>query len=82
MILAKQAPVVLLMLCCPVAVHAYVGPGLGLGMIGVILGILGAIVLAFFAILWYPFKRLLSRLMKKKEGRKPADSENEGKDSE
>ena len=45
MILAKQAAVALLMLCCSLAVHAYVGPGLGLGVIGVILGILGAMVL-------------------------------------
>ena len=81
MILEKQVAVTLLMLFCPLTVHAYIGPGMGLGVIGIVLGILGAIVLAFFAILWYPFKRLWNRLAKKKEEKKPVDSEDEGKDS-
>ena len=38
--------------------HAYIGPGLGAGTIGVILGVLGSILLAVFAIFWYPIKRL------------------------
>lgn len=38
---------------------AYVGPGLGAGTIGVILGILGSVFLALFAIFWYPIKRAL-----------------------
>jgi len=40
---------------------AYIGPGLGAGTIGVILGVLGSIVLALFAIFWYPIKRLLRK---------------------
>jgi hypothetical protein len=39
--------------------HAYIGPGLGLGTIGVLLGILLSIVLAVVAVFWYPLKRLL-----------------------
>ena len=81
MMLEKQVTVALLMLFCPLTVHAYIGPGMGLGAIGIVLGILGAIVLAFFAILWYPFKRLWNRRVKKKEEKKPEDSENEEKDS-
>ena len=81
MMLEKQVAVTLLMLFCPLTVHAYIGPGMGLGVIGIVLGILGALVLAFLAILWYPFKRLWNRLAKKKEGKKPVDSEDEGKDS-
>jgi preprotein translocase subunit SecF len=41
--------------------EAYVGPGLGAGTIGVILGLLASIVLALFAILWYPIKRFLKK---------------------
>ena len=61
------------LLVLPIVSHAYIGPGLGLGAIGVGLGILGAILLCFFAILWYPFKRLLNSLRKKKEDKQFAD---------
>lgn len=40
---------------------AYIGPGVGAGMIATVLGILTAIVLALFAVFWYPVKRLLKR---------------------
>lgn len=49
----------------PMVVFAYVGPGLGLGAIGVILGVIGSILLAIFAIFWYPFKRFLKRKKQK-----------------
>ena len=48
----------------PVSAMAYVGPGLGTGTIGVILGILGSIFIALFVVLWYPFKRLLKKIKK------------------
>lgn len=38
---------------------AYVGPGLGLGAIGAILGVFLSVLLAAFAVVWYPVKRLL-----------------------
>ena len=44
---------------------AYVGPGLGLGAIAAILGIILSVFLAIFAVAWYPIKRLLGI------GRKP-----------
>lgn len=50
-----------LMLATTLPAHAYIGPGAGAGAIAVVLGILASIVLAFFAILWYPAKRLLKR---------------------
>ena len=68
------------LLLFPLAVHAYIGPGMGVGVIGVVLGILVAIFLAFFAILWYPVKRLFVRRRNQKE-EKPGDSENNKKDS-
>jgi hypothetical protein len=41
--------------------QAYIGPGAGAGTIAVVLGVLASIVMAFFAILWYPAKRLLKK---------------------
>lgn len=38
---------------------AYVGPGLGLGAIGAIIGVVFSVLLAIFAIFWYPIKRWL-----------------------
>lgn len=49
--------------------HAYVGPGLGLGALGAIIGTVVAVVLAFFGLLWYPIKRML----KKRSGDGPAN---------
>jgi hypothetical protein len=43
------------------AVWAYLGPGLGAGTLGVIVGLLGSILLALFAIFWYPLKRQLTQ---------------------
>ncbi len=43
----------------------YAGPGLGLGAIAILIGLFTSIVLALFALVWYPFKRLL-RLFRKK----------------
>lgn len=40
---------------------AYIGPGAGAGTIAIVLGILASVVMAFFAILWYPMKRLLKK---------------------
>ena len=50
----------------PQIANAYVGPGLGAGTIGVILGIIGSIFIAIFAIVWYPLKRLLKKNKQKK----------------
>lgn len=55
---------------------AYVGPGLGLGAIGAILGVGLSVLLAIFAVVWYPVKRLLG--LGKKTKVKPAlDKKNE-----
>ncbi len=43
-------------------VSAYVGPGLGAGAVGVVLGVLASVILALFAIVWYPVKRLLKKM--------------------
>ena len=56
------------------AVYAYVGPGVGAGTLAVVLGVLGSIVLWLFAVLWYPFKRMLRR--RRVPAHHAADSEN------
>ncbi len=54
----------------PVCGMAYIGPGLATGTLGVILGIVGSICIAVFALLWYPFKKLLKKI------KKPSNKEN------
>ncbi|MFC1771749.1 hypothetical protein ACFL3A_00170 [Pseudomonadota bacterium] len=41
--------------------QAYIGPGLGAGAIGVILGLIASIFVAVFAVFWYPIKRALKK---------------------
>jgi len=53
----KSLPLLLLLFVSCNAT-AYIGPGLGVGAIGIIIGIIVSIVLALLAILWYPIKRL------------------------
>jgi hypothetical protein len=64
--------ITLLVLSAPA--HAYVGPGLGAGALGVILGLVGSIFLALFAVFWYPIKRALF-------GGSKADAEEEAEDA-
>lgn len=52
--------------------HAYVGPGLGAGTLGVVIGLIASVFVALFALLWYPIKRLL-----KKKGRNTAETSQE-----
>ena len=68
MIKSRTASLVLLMgltvavtLFSTNAAEAYVGPGLGLGAIAVVIGVIGSILLAIFAIIWYPVKRTLKK---------------------
>lgn len=59
---------------------AYVGPGLGLGAIGAILGVILSVLLAIFAILWFPLKRLLG--LGRKAGSPRPDSAGESIDGQ
>ncbi len=45
------------LLLCSHQALAYIGPGMGAGTLGVILGLLGSVLLALFAFFWYPLKR-------------------------
>ncbi|MEZ5830569.1 MAG: hypothetical protein R3D05_05280 [Dongiaceae bacterium] len=53
------AAIILIVLAQPAV--AYIGPGVGAGMIATVIGILTAIALSVFAVVWYPIKRLLRR---------------------
>ena len=52
---------------------AYIGPGAGLGAIGTVIAVIGAILLMIVGFVWYPIKRLLKR------GKKPAEAVTEDK---
>jgi hypothetical protein len=43
---------------------AYIGPGMGGGVIAAVFGIIGAILLALFGILYYPIKRMIKNRKK------------------
>jgi len=58
--IGKTVPTALL-IPYPTVGLTYVGPGLGVGTLALILGLLGSVVLALFAIFWYPFKRIFKR---------------------
>jgi hypothetical protein len=53
---------------------AYIGPGVGAGLIATVLGLLAAFVLALFGIVYYPIKRFL-RDWKVRRGRTGAGNE-------
>ncbi len=56
---SRHLPALVLALALvPGLAQAYIGPGLGAGAVAAVLGVLGAIFLALFAIIWYPIKRM------------------------
>jgi hypothetical protein len=58
----------------PVSAHAYLGPGMGGGAIAAILGLLGAIFLGLFSVIYYPLKRSWK---KRQQSKVKPDEENE-----
>ena len=50
--------------------YAYIGPGLGGGVIAATIGIIVAIFAALFGLIWFPLKRLLKNRKEKKEQQK------------
>ena len=53
--------------------HAYVGPGLGMGAIGAVLGLILSAFVVIFALFWYPIKRMLNLYKRKKVKGKDAN---------
>ncbi len=56
---------ILLFLSFSSAAQAYIGPGAGISVLGSILGILGTIVVAIGAILFWPIRKFLRRRKQK-----------------
>ena len=48
-----------LLLLSPGLAQAYGGPGVGLGAIGIVLGIVGSVFLMTLSLIWYPVKRMI-----------------------
>ena len=46
---------------------AYLGPGVGIGVISATIGIIIAVFAALFGLIWFPIERLLKRRKEKKE---------------
>ena len=46
-------------------VYGYIGPGMGLGLILTILGIVCSLLLGILGIIYYPIKRFLKNIKKK-----------------
>ena len=55
--------------------YAYIGPGMGGGVIAAIIGFFAAILLALWGILYYPIKRALKNRKDKKMSSKNSDNE-------
>ncbi len=60
----------LVMITLHLPVHAYTGPGLGMGVLSVAMGVVGSIFLGIIAVVWYPIKRLF-RAFRKHRQRSP-----------
>jgi len=52
----------ILVFLMPAISFGYVGPGLGAGTVGVVLGAIVSVFLALFAVIWYPIKRLIKKI--------------------
>jgi len=50
--------------------HAYLGPGVGGGIIAATIGIIIAILAALFGLIWFPIKKLLKKRKEKINNRK------------
>jgi len=64
--LYKVFGVAFFILLLPVIAQAYIGPGLGVGALGAVLGFIFSIILALLGIFWYPIKIIYKKLRSKK----------------
>ena len=55
--------------------YAYIGPGMGGGVIAAIIGFFAAIILGLWGILYYPIKRALKNRKDKKKSLKDSNDE-------
>ena len=55
---------IIILLSMNIPAYAYIGPGMGGGLIAAVLGVIGAVLLALFGVLYYPIKRMLKNRKK------------------
>lgn len=55
------------LLAYPPLAAAYIGPGLGLGAVSVVLGIVAGLLMLVVGVVWYPIKKLINRFKAKKD---------------
>lgn len=55
-----------LALCVPMLAQAYSGPGVGLGALSVVIGIVGSVFLMTVSLIWYPFKRMIRAMRQRR----------------
>ncbi|MBT6169444.1 MAG: hypothetical protein HOH98_01725 [Flavobacteriaceae bacterium] len=60
----NKANLIIVLLSINIPAYAYLGPGMGGGVIAAVLGVIGAVLLALFGILYYPIKRMLKNRKK------------------
>jgi hypothetical protein len=58
--------IITLRLAGPKGAEAYIGPGAGIAAIGTVIALIGGILLAIVAFIWYPIKRLIAKIKKKR----------------
>lgn len=63
--LSTRTLMALLALALPGHALAYIGPGASVTAIGTVLALIGAVLLAIIGFVWYPIKRLLTRMRNK-----------------
>ena len=66
----KKINLIIALLIISSPAFAYIGPGMGGGVIAAVLGVIGAVFLALFCILYYPIKRMLRNRKKTLKNRK------------
>lgn len=54
-------PLTALFALMPAMAQAYIGPGMGLGVVTSVLGLVAAFVMAMIAFLWFPLKRRIRK---------------------
>ena len=62
-----QKVIVIFFLVYPNLAYAYLGPGVGFGILAARVGIVVAIFAALFGILWYPIKKIIKKRKERKD---------------
>jgi hypothetical protein len=73
---SKYIPFLFLILLSAPA-HAYIGPGMGAGVIASILGVIASVFLSLFAIIYYHIKRVLKMRKNRTLPKEVAENTNE-----